>query len=168
MKIEKNKFVLMHYTLKDDQGKIIDSSVGKDPLEFIHGNGMIIPGLEQVLIGKAKGDKFTTVIPAEEGYGEKRSDLIQNVSLHQFDNPDQVQVGSQFQANGPQQAIATVIAREADHVIVDMNHPLAGQELYFDIDVFDVRDLSEKEMEAMLGIDSCTAEKSADGECGCC
>ena len=168
MLIEKNKVVLMHYTLKNEQGQILDTSSGKDPLEFIQGSGAIIAGLDQVLVGKQKGDKFMAVIPPEDAYGDKRDDLIHKVSLKQFNNKESVQVGAQFQTNGPQQAIATVIAVDDENVTIDMNHPLAGQELYFDIDVFDVRDASKKEIDSALGLNSCSAEDSAESECGCC
>ena len=129
---------MMHYTLKNEQGEVLDSSIDKDPLEFVQGSGMIISGLEQVLFGKTKGDKFTTIIPPEDGYGLKNDDLIQDVSLSQFENKDDVKVGLQFQVNGPNPALATIVAIKEDQVTVDLNHPLAGIELYFDIDIVDI------------------------------
>tara|TARA_A100001015_G_C14871157_1_gene664432 strand:- start:103 stop:564 length:462 start_codon:yes stop_codon:yes gene_type:complete len=147
MKIEKNKVVLMHYTLKNDQGETLDSSVGKEPLGFIYGGGQIIAGLEHVMLGKEKGEKFTTVVQPEDGYGAKRDELIQQVPLTQFDDKESVKVGVQFQASGPQQAIATVVAVDDVNATIDMNHPLAGQELYFDIDITEVREATQEELD---------------------
>tara|TARA_A100001015_G_scaffold29062_1_gene32303 strand:- start:3342 stop:3821 length:480 start_codon:yes stop_codon:yes gene_type:complete len=147
MKIEKGKVVLMHYTLKNDKGDVLDSSIGKEPLGFIHGHGQLISGLEYVLTGKKKGEKFTTVVQPEDAYGDKQNDLIQQIPLSQFDNKDAVKVGVQFQTNGPDQAIATVIAVDKEEATVDLNHPLAGQELYFDIDVQEVRDATQEEVD---------------------
>ena len=171
MKIEKNKVVLMHYTLKNDNGEVLDSSSGKDPLGFIHGAGMIIPGLEQVLIGKQKDDNFMAVIPPEDAYGEKRDELVQDVPLSQFENKESVQVGMQFQVSLPQPAVATVIAISDETATVDFNHPLAGQELYFDVSIFDVRDASPEELanSQPAASNSCSLPSESEGEsCGCC
>lgn len=147
MKIEKNKVVLMHYRLKNDSGEQLDSSFGNEPMGFIYGNGMIISGLEHILVEKSKGDKFTTIIPPEDGYGLKNDDLIQDVSLSQFENKDDVKVGLQFEVNGTNPALATVVEINGDTVTLDLNHPLAGVELYFDIEIVDVRDATPEELD---------------------
>ena len=140
MAINKEQTVLIHYTLKNEAGEVLDSSEGRDPLEFVYGAGMIIAGLENALADKNKGDKFNVIIPPEDAYGAKQDELIQDVPLTQFQDKDSVQVGVQFQTDGPQQAIATVVAVTDEIATLDMNHPLVDQTLYFDVEVVDVRE----------------------------
>ena len=160
MKIEKGKVVLIDYTLKNEYGAIIDSSKGKEPLGFIHGSGQIIVGLEQVLIGKSQGEKFTTVIMPEDAYGLKNNDYIQVVSLNQFEDKSQVKVGAQFELDGPQRAVATITAVKNEDVTLDLNHPLAGQSLYFDVDIIEVRDATPEELSPQ--------ENKTNDESSCC
>ena len=160
MKIEKGKVVLIDYTLKNEDGAIIDSSKGKEPLGFIHGSGQIIVGLEQVLIGKSQGEKFTTVIMPEDAYGLKNNDYIQVVSLNQFEDKSQVKVGAQFELDGPQRAVATITAVKNEDVTLDLNHPLAGQSLYFDVDIIEVRDATPEELSPQ--------ENKTNDESSCC
>ncbi len=148
MKIEKNKAVQIHYTLKDDQGEILDSSSEQGPLPYIHGVGALIPGLEKELLGKQAGDKFTAVIAPAEGYGEYDKDQIFEVPADGFDGDDELELGMQVQLdseNGP--AVATVTNIEGDVVTLDLNHPLAGVSLHFDVEVVAVRDATKQELE---------------------
>jgi len=145
--IEKGKVVLMHYTLKNEEGEVLDSSSGQEPLGFIHGTGMIIPGLEQVLLGKVVNDKFTTVIPPEDAYGAKNESFVETVSLSKFEDPKAVKVGAKFQLDNPDQIMAVVTHVEEDQVTLDMNHPLAGETLYFDIEIVDVREATAEEVD---------------------
>ena len=147
MKIEKNRVVQIHYTLKNDQGEVLDSSAGNDPLPYIHGMGALIPGLEKELLGKQAGDKFTTVIAPADGYGDYNEDQVFQVSADDFDEEDQLEVGMQVQLdseNGP--AIATVTKIEGDEVTLDLNHPLAGESLHFEVEVIDVRQATTQEL----------------------
>ena len=148
MNISDNKVVSFHYTLKNDDGEIIDSSSGHDPLAYIHGQGNIIPGLENALGNKAVGDKLAVVVPPEEGYGLRDADLMQAVALANFQDPSQVAVGVQFQAQvGDHVHIATVTKVDGDVVTIDMNHPLADMVLHFDVEVMGVRDATSEELE---------------------
>ena len=92
MKVEKDKVVLMHYTLKNDAGEVIDSSDGGDPLPFLQGYGNIIPGLESALEGSKVGDKLDVSIKSEEGYGQRMKDAIQEIPSSALQGIDEVKV----------------------------------------------------------------------------
>ena len=122
------------YTGKLKSGEVFDSSEGKDPLSFIIGNGQIIPGFENAIMGKNVGDKVTIEIEPKEAYGEYREDLLIKVENDQLPGP--VEVGQVLQAdNGGQPVNVTVKEVNEDHVIIDGNHPLCGKNLIFEIEV---------------------------------
>ena len=95
MQITKNKVAAIHYTLRDNKGTIIDSSDGRDPLYYLHGNGNLIIGMEEGLEGKSKGDKFQLKIAPAKGYGEKDPDMIQKVPRSAFGGQE-VKPGMKF------------------------------------------------------------------------
>ena len=147
MKAAKGKVVSMHYALTDSAGEVLDSSEGGAPLDYLHGYGNIIPGLEKALEDKEAGEKLKAVIPPEDGYGIREEALVKELPLSNFQNSDEVEVGAQFQAEtseGPR--LATVTKIDDKNVTVDLNHPLADQTLNFDIDVVAVRDATEEEL----------------------
>ena len=148
MKIEDNKVVQMHYHLKDEKGTVLDSSQGKEPLSYIHGAGNIIIGLEKQLSGKAAGDKLNAVVAPAEGYGERDDSLVQVVPKSGFQGDEELQVGMQVQV-GTQEgnAIATVAKIEGEDVTLDVNHPLAGVTLTFDVEVVEVRVATQEELD---------------------
>lgn len=138
----------MHYTLKNDDGTVIDSSEGREPLAYLHGASNIVIGLENGLEGKSAGDKLSVVVAASEGYGEYSEDLKQEVPLAQFDDQSQVQAGAQFHAQTPQGVVvATVLSVDNENAVIDMNHALAGQTLNFDIEIVEVRDATKEELQ---------------------
>lgn len=143
MNIKQNSVVSFHYTLTDTEGNILDSSEGHDAFAYIQGVGMIVPGLEQQMEGKAKGDKFKAEVPASSGYGEVNAELLQRVGLDKFGG-QKVEVGMQFQAG--ENHIVTVKEVTADEVLIDGNHPLAGVDLSFDVEITDVRDATAEEL----------------------
>lgn len=146
MKIANDSVVSIHYTLKNPEGDIIDSSDGGDPLVYLHGAGNIIPGLENALIEKAIGDELDVVVDAAEGYGVYNQELLQKVPLSAFEGVDSVEVGAQFQAstaNGPVNVV--VVEVEDEHATLDGNHPLAGVELHFSVKIDDIRDATHEE-----------------------
>ena len=148
MQIANDVVASIEYTLTDDQGNIIDSSVGGEPLAYLHGAGNIIPGLENALAGKQVGDAFKVSIAPAEGYGEKNDSLLQVVPREMFQGVETIEVGMQFHAQtdyGMQ--VITVAAVEGANITVDGNHPLAGQTLNFDVKVVDVRAASAEELE---------------------
>jgi FKBP-type peptidyl-prolyl cis-trans isomerase SlyD len=148
MQISTNNVVTMHYTLTDPSGEVIDSSEGKDPLAYLHGHGNIIPGLEKQLEGKAAGDKIVAEVPAAEGYGERNEELIVDAARSQFPEDVTLEPGMRFQAQTPGgPRIAQITAIEGDKVTVDTNHPLAGVDLKFEVEVKDVREASQEEID---------------------
>ena len=148
MLITANKVVTIDYTLTDDRGQVIDSSSGREPLAYLHGCSNIIPGLENALEGKKKGDSLKVSIAPAEGYGEREEDMIQSVPRNMFENPEQIEVGMQFQSVSEEgMRLVTVVEVAKETVTIDANHPLAGETLNFDVTVTDVRDASEEELE---------------------
>ncbi len=149
MQISNNTAVSIHYTLTNEAGEIIDSSVESgEPLVYLHGQGNIISGLEHSLHGRQVGDKFTANIPPSEAYGLVFDDRVQVISREMFDGIENIEVGMQFHADvseGP--GIVTVVAVDGDNVTIDGNHPLAGMPLTFEIEVIDIRAASEEEIE---------------------
>ncbi|MEL0638744.1 MULTISPECIES: FKBP-type peptidyl-prolyl cis-trans isomerase [Marinomonas] len=148
MQIAENAVVSMHYTLTDEQGQELDSSVGQEPLVFLSGAQNIIDGLDNALQGKTAGEKLTVSVSPEEGYGEVHQELIQKVPRDNFQGVEEIQVGMQFMAQTPggEQPV-TVIGVEEDGVMLDGNHPLAGKTLNFDVEIVDVREAVAEELE---------------------
>ncbi len=140
--------VSMHYTLTDDQGKVLDSSEGGEPLSYLHGAGNIIPGLESALIGKVADDALQVTVAPKEGYGEVIPELIQKVDKAAFEGVDNLEPGMEFEALGPEGQVQRVVISEVegDQVTVNGNHPLAGVTLNFDVKIVGVRDATEEEI----------------------
>ncbi|MFQ5487165.1 MAG: peptidylprolyl isomerase [Gammaproteobacteria bacterium] len=147
MQIANNKVVTIDYVLTDDEGNVIDRSEGGQ-FAYLHGANNIIPGLENALTGKGKSESFTVTIAPEEGYGQRDDSLTQVVSRSAFESPDDIAVGRQFHAQSPdgQPLVITVIAVSEEEVTIDGNHPLAGANLNFNIDIVDIRDATEEEL----------------------
>ncbi|MDT8428358.1 MAG: peptidylprolyl isomerase [Pseudomonadales bacterium] len=145
--IGKNSVVSIHYTLKDDDGQVMDSSSGGDPLVYLHGANNLIPGLEKELNGKTVGQNFTASIPPAEAYGETNPALVQAIDRSMFQGVDVIEPGMAFTAQGEhgQQQI-TVTAVDGDQITVDANHPMAGKTLHFDVEIMDVRAATEQEL----------------------
>jgi FKBP-type peptidyl-prolyl cis-trans isomerase SlyD len=148
MQIAQDKVVMIHYTLRNDAGEVLDSSSGGEPLAYLHGQGNIIPGLEKALEGRQTGDSLSVSVEPAEGYGVRDDRLVQQVPRRQFGGAN-VQPGMQFhaQTSQGQARVVTVMRIVGDMVTVDGNHPLAGQSLHFDVEVTGVRDASSEELE---------------------
>jgi FKBP-type peptidyl-prolyl cis-trans isomerase SlyD len=147
MKIEKDKVVSIEYTLRDDNGEILDSSEGREPLAYLHGNGNLIPGLEAQLEGRSANESLKVAVAPADGYGEFDSAQIVEVPRDQFTGVADLAVGMQFTASGPEgQRIVTVTKVGLETVTVDGNHPLAGQTLNFDVKIVDVREATADEL----------------------
>lgn len=147
MIIKKDSVVLMEYTLTDDQGNVIDTSDGREPLAYLHGHGNIIPGLEKELEGKLKGAKLAVKVSPEEGYGEFDPEAVRTVDIGQFEDSESVEVGMQFVAeteDGP--VMFTVREVKGKEVILDGNHPLAGAHLNFKVEIVEVREATNEEL----------------------
>ena len=147
MQIGKNKVVSIHYTLRDNTGNILDSSDGGAPLTYIQGIGNLIPGMEEGLEGRNPGEKLDIKVSPEKGYGVRNDQLIQKVPRASFGDQD-IKPGMQFQAQSNEGAqVVTVTDVGLDSITVDGNHPLAGVELNFVVEVMDVRAASAEELE---------------------
>lgn len=148
MKIEKDTVVSIHYTLTDNDGNQLDSSVGQAPLVYLQGHQNIIPGPEGELEGKSTGDKLKTTITPENGYGPVNGQLVQQVPRSEFQEADTLQIGMQFQVgteSGPM--LLTITHLTDEQVTVDGNHPLAGVTLNFDVEVVELRAATPEELE---------------------
>ncbi len=149
MQIAERTLVTIHYTLTDTQGKVLDTSEGpenNEPLSYLHGGGMIVPGLEDALLGKSAGDHITVTVGPEGAYGARQESLVEKLAREEF--PDgEIEVGMQFRAHGPQGArVLTVVATDKDTITVDGNHPLAGATLHFDVKVVSVREPTPEDL----------------------
>ena len=147
MHIEKNRVVTLNYTLRDEQGTILDASSGRAPLSYLHGKGNIIPGLEQALSGKAAGDKLDVTVAPEQGYGPRDERLVQIVPRTKFGEVENLAPGMQVRVGGQQgQRIVSVVRVDRDFVTIDGNHPLAGRTLHFSVEIAEVRKASHDEV----------------------
>lgn len=131
--------VKIHYTGRLDNGQVFDSSQGRDPLEFTLGQGQLIPGFEAAVEGMQVGDKKTVTIPAEEAYGPRQDELLFAVDRAQLPDHIQPEMGQQLQVNQDGQTAVVTISDLTDTTItLDANHPLAGKNLTFDLEVMEV------------------------------
>lgn len=147
MIIENDKVASIDYTLTNDTGETLDSSIGREPLTYLQGHQNIIPGLEKALEGKSAGDKLKVTVPPEEAYGTNNPALVQVVSKDVFQGVDNIEVGMSFQAQGDGgPIIVTVTKIEGDQITIDGNHPLSDMTLTFDVEIKDVRDATEEEI----------------------
>ena len=144
--IEDDKVVLFHDTLTNDEGEVLDSSEGREPLPYLHGHHNIVPGLERQLAGKAAGDSLTAVVPPAEGYGELQPPVP---PVPKAELPGGVEVGMQLLAempDGSRVPLWVEEVREAE-VVLTRNHPLAGVTLHFAIEIVGIRDALAVELE---------------------
>ncbi len=147
MKISKDMVVAIHYTLINKNGDIVDSSENADPLTYLHGHGHIVPGLEEELEGKGKGEKFNVSVAPEKGYGVRNEMLVQEVSKEMFGEQN-VEEGMEFHAESDgHPIIIKVVKVDGDKITIDGNHPMAGEELLFSIDVVEIREASKEELD---------------------
>jgi len=135
--IEKGSKVKVHYTGKLEDNNVFDTSVNKEPLEFTVGEGMLIPGFENGVLGMKTGDKKTIELSVEEAYGERRDDLINEIPKNNL--PENVEVGQMLQAETEQGPITVVVTDINEETAkIDANHPLAGRKIFFDLEIVEV------------------------------
>lgn len=149
MNIQNQAVVSIHYTLTDENGEVLDSSSGDDPLTYLHGTGAIIPGLESELDGKESGDKLNVAVEPQEAYGEFDESLVQQVPREIFNEIPDLAPGLRLRTTEPDGPgkIITVVAIEDEAVTINANHPLAGMTLHFAVEVEDVREATDQEIE---------------------
>lgn len=149
MVIENNAVVTIGYTLKDDNGDVIDSSEQHGDLAYLHGHQNIVEGLEEALTGKSAGDSVQTSVPPEKGYGIRQEELVFQVPRDRLPEDEELQLGMQFRAQSAegQELVVTLVELGDDEVTLDGNHPLAGQTLNFDIEVKEIREATAEELD---------------------
>lgn len=146
MQITQHKVVTIDYTLTGDDGAVLDTSRGGEPLAYLHGAGNLIPGLERALDGRVAGDRFQVSIAPEDAYGPRDERLRQTVAREMFEDQG-LEVGAQFMAHmAGAEHIFTVVDIQGERVTIDGNHPLAGVSLNFDVTVRSVRDATAEEV----------------------
>ena len=147
MTIKTNSVVQFHYTLKDADGTLIETSSGRDPMAYLHGHNNIIPGLEAAMEGKNVGDSFSVTITPEQAYGERRADALQRIPVKHLQGAKKWKAGMVAHVQTEQGARQVMIVKVGKFMAdVDTNHPLAGRTLAFDIIIDAVRDATEEEV----------------------
>ena len=160
MEIAEKIYVSIDYKLTLESGQEIDKSPAGQPLGFITGFGQVIPGLEKALMGRVAGDSAQLVIEPEEAYGPVKDDLFQEVPKSQFPDDVELKPGMNFEAQSPRGPMLITIEKINDNndtVSVDLNHPMAGKQLHFDINVVEVREPTPEELQQL----------QAQAGCGC-
>lgn len=171
MKIETNKVVTAHYTLFDDKGEMLESSHDSQPLTFMQGSGMLIKGFEAAVEGRAENDSFSFKVKPEDGYGEFRDDIVFELPKERLAEIPDLEVGMALRMETPNGVmIVRVTGIDDDKVSLDGNHPLAGVELRFDVEVLEVRDPTQKELDELARRAAAEAEAACSGSCSdsCC
>ncbi|MEZ5594514.1 MAG: peptidylprolyl isomerase [Gammaproteobacteria bacterium] len=132
--------VRVHYTGTLNNGSQFDSSIGREPLEVKLGSGAVIPGFDAALQGMQVGESKTVTIPAEQAYGEQRPEALQEYPRSALPEDLEIEVGMQLQGQMPNgQSVMLVVANVSDEmVLLDANHPLAGQDLTFDLELVEI------------------------------
>ncbi len=141
------RVVTFHYTLRDPANRVLDTSAGGAPITYLEGAGQIIDGLDEQLRTVAAAAKLTVRVPAAKAYGERDPRQVQRVNRARLPVDGPLSVGDTFRAGVDQSApIVTVAGLEGDEVLLDANHPLAGVDLTFEVEVVDARDASPEEL----------------------
>jgi FKBP-type peptidyl-prolyl cis-trans isomerase SlyD len=150
MRVGPNTHVVADYTLRTEDGTVLDSSTGDggEPLVYVHGYGMIVPGLEKALTGLEVGASREVTVPPEEGYGAADEELVMEVDRSELPRPNTVEVGDELtlESEDGEEALVRVVEVSGDSVVLDGNHPLAGMTLCYSIVVREVRPATEDEI----------------------
>ena len=143
-----NVVATIHYTLTDNDGETLDTSAGGDPLKYLHGAGNLIPGLEKELVGKTAGATLQVKVAPAEAYGELQPEMVEVVPKEAFQGVESIEPGMVFQAQGSDGEVRQIVVKsvEDEQITIDGNHPLAGVELNFDVEVLEVREATAEEL----------------------
>lgn len=164
MKIQDNVYVGIEYTLSLDSDEVVDKSDPGKPFGFIYGASQVIEGLQKGLQGMEQGQSAKITVEPEEGYGQPMSELFREIPREQFPSDMEIEPNMVFEASGPHGPVRFRVESVSDEVVVaDMNHPLAGQRLHFEVEVVEVREARAEELEALKQNSGCVPES-----CACC
>ncbi|MGY8770872.1 MAG: FKBP-type peptidyl-prolyl cis-trans isomerase [Pirellulales bacterium] len=149
MRVSKNTVVAFDYVLTDSEGQLIDSSADDQPLSYLHGYGMLIPGMEQALNEHGEGDSFTVTIPSEEAYGDYDDELLLELSHDNFEEAETLATGDHLilETEDEGDLEVTVVEVQETGIVVDGNHPLAGKTLNFQVKIQTIRKATKEEIE---------------------
>ena len=168
MKITSNTVVSIDYIVTDENGQVLDTTNGQDAMEVLIGHSNIVPGLEDALMGKEKGDRIDVLVQPDRAYGIRHPELIQEIDINMFEGME-LNVGDSFLADTDMGKKPIVVKEiKGDTVVVDGNHPLAGMTLKFMVDIIDVRQATDSEIEHghVHGAHGCCHGHDDDHECG--
>jgi len=164
MKIQNEVYVAIDYTLTLDSEEVVDSSEPGKPFGFIFGGGQVIMGLEKGLEGMEQGQTAKFTVEPDEGYGQPRQELFRELPREHFPGDVDLAPNMIFEGSGPQGTIRFRVESVSDDVVVaDLNHPLAGERLHFEVEVVEVREARAEELEALKNHAGCAPES-----CACC
>ena len=149
MKVAKDKVVSFHYTLTLDSGDVLDTSLERDPLNFIVGHQQIVPGLEQALLGMGVGDKKAVTVKPADAYGDRDETMIMSVSRDRIPADVDLYEGLVLSGKNEDGMAIEGFVKSFDEkdVVIDFNHPLAGKILQFDTKIVDIREATSEELE---------------------
>lgn len=160
MTIGKNTTVTIDYTLRDDQGNLLEDTKESGAVAYLHGAGFMLPTLEEALNGKEEGAEITVSLSAEDAYGDRDEGLVLQVPRKDFENADSIEIGEQVQVHdGEEGGIMNVVALDDELVTLDGNHPFAGKGIVFAISVRGVRETTQEDIDAVT--------HHHDHDCGC-
>ncbi len=148
MIVEKDNIITIHYTIKNKNSEIVDSSLDEEPLEYLHGHNFMLPGLEKALEGLKEGDSVALWLDPEDGFGERSENYILELERDDFGEGAELEEGMEFDIedeNG--EGIITVIKVDGDRIVVDRNHPLAGKKLYVEAEILGIKKAEDWEIE---------------------
>lgn len=163
MKIENNKVVSLHYVLKNEAGDVLQDNLEYLPEQYLHGHGNILPALEQLLEGLEEGQEIEVTIPPEHAYGPKELSLMLEVAHTDLEDPGSFNEGDSIQLFDGTEGV--VVEKHDQHLVVDANHPLAGQTLFYSMKVSAIRDATEEEI---LKSEPVFPSAGSCGPEGCC
>ncbi|MEE9120210.1 MAG: peptidylprolyl isomerase [Syntrophobacteria bacterium] len=164
MKIQDRAYVSVEYTLSLDSDEVVDRSDPEKPFGFIFGASHVIAGLEKGLLGMEQGQSAKFTVEPEEGYGQHIQELCREIPREQFPGDMDIEPNMVFEASGPHGPVRLRVESVSDDLVVaDMNHPLAGERLHFDVKVVGVREAQAEELEALKESAGCAPES-----CACC
>jgi FKBP-type peptidyl-prolyl cis-trans isomerase SlyD len=148
MRVKLGRVILLDYMVRIGTGRVVESSAGKAPIEYLHGAGQILPALERALEGLREGEQAAFSIAAEDAYGDRKDDNVVSLPRSLFPAEVKLEKGVCLyaRASGGQSYPITVMEVKTDMVVVDLNHPLAGERLFFEVNIRGVRPAGNQEL----------------------
>ena len=148
VKVTKDRVVALRFTLKDDDGELLEEGTDEEPLVYLHGHGELIDGLEAVIEGKEVGDRATVTLPPEEAFGEIEEDGERTLPRDLIPEDEPLEPGTAFAIEDDGDVLPVWVVRATDaHIIVSLSHPYAGKTVTFDVEVLKIREATEEELE---------------------